>query len=586
MKYDSSLIDEIQSANDIVELIGQYVSLKRSGKNMKGVCPFHSEKTPSFMVQPDKQIFHCFGCGAGGDIFSFLMRHENMSFPEAVRVLAEKVNIRLPEKTISSEGPTESENLYAVYRAAAEFYHQLFLQPQGGKARDYFLKRGFTEELAKEFNLGWAPETWQSLLDHLKRKGFREDLLLKAGLIGRSQQGRMYDSFRSRLLFPIHNLQGKVIGFGGRLIGDQQGPKYLNSPESPIFKKRKELFGLYLARRAVDREKPRVLVVEGYMDFLRLYSAGFKACVATLGTALTSEHVQVMKRFAEEAIVIYDGDRAGEAASLRGLEVFLEEGMNVKLIRMPPGQDPDDFVRQKGAPVFQQLIDQAKDFFDFKMETALKIYNPKDSLGIVKITRQFLETLGKIKQPILLEHYLHRLSAALHLDENALRSELKKMTREPGKMLAEKNSKIESKSENKFPPEEVLLLSLMIENEDFRFEAANALDEEDFFQPAAKNLFLKLQAVDAHESSKQKNVLRSVEDERLKQELAAVLAIESDLEKKSMALKDCIRKLKKRNQMHRLKELQGAIARAEKEGKIEQAGALVREYHELMRNEP
>ena len=381
MRYDEKIIDEVRTANPIVEVIGQYVPLKRSGHNFKARCPFHQEKTPSFMVHPEKQIFHCFGCVAGGDVFGFLMRYENMSFPEALRRLAERAHIRLPEPVAKrGEGPTESEQLYEIYRLAEDYYRAKFLSEEGRRARDYFHARGFKDEMAEEFKIGWASEAWQGLFEFLSKKGFSEPLLLKSGLIHRSAKGNLYDGFRGRLLFPIRNLQGKGVAFGGRIIAESDGPKYLNSPENPVFHKRRELFGLNLAKKFIDRDRPRIFVVEGYLDFLRLYQEGFKTTVATLGTALTEEHVQVLKRFAEEAVVIYDGDKAGEAASLRGLEVFLEGGMSVKLVRMPVGFDPDDFVKKHGAPAFEKLLSEARDFFDYKFEVLRSRFDLRDSL--------------------------------------------------------------------------------------------------------------------------------------------------------------------------------------------------------------
>ncbi|MFA7002024.1 MAG: DNA primase, partial [Candidatus Omnitrophota bacterium] len=381
MLYGDNILEQVQSANDIVEVISQVVPLKRSGRNFKGLCPFHQEKTPSFMVNAEKQIFHCFGCQTGGDVFSFLMRYENMSFPEAVRRLAERAHIRLPEKPSGrEEGPSDTEKYYEIYRLACEFYRRQYLDPVlGRKAREYFARRKFDEALAEEMKMGWAGDAWDGLFQFLSKKGFPEELLLKSGLICRSTKGTLFDLFRNRLLFPIHQLQGKVVAFGGRLIEDREGPKYLNSPENPIFSKRRELFGLHLSKKFIDREKPRILVVEGYFGFLRLYQNGFKSAVATLGTALTEEHVRILKRFAEEAVVIYDGDKAGEAASLRGMEVFLEGDMSVKLARLEGGLDPDDLIREKGAEAFAEVLGKATDFFDFKLETLQKRFNRKDS---------------------------------------------------------------------------------------------------------------------------------------------------------------------------------------------------------------
>lgn len=588
MRYDEALIDQIQAANDIIDVISQIVPLKKAGQNFKGVCPFHQEKTPSFMVNPAKQIFHCFGCGVGGNVFAFLMKYENLNFPEALHQLADRAHITLPKMTYGKgDNSSDIETLYKIYQLAAEFYHALYLHPERGKtARNYFNQRGFSEDLAKEFQLGWAPlGEWKLLFEYLSKKGFSEPLLLRSGLIQKSPtKGTCYDMFRGRLLFPIRNLQGKIVGFGGRILGQEDGPKYLNSPENPIFHKRKELFGLYLAKKFISQDKPRILIVEGYMDFLGLYAAGFKMTAATLGTALGPDHVQVLKRFAEEAIVVYDGDKAGEAASLRGLEIFLEGGMNVRLIRMPEGYDPDDFVKEKGPEAFQALLDSAKTFFDYKLESALSRYNRKDPVGIVKLTDEFLETLVKIKQPILLDHYLRRLATELQIDETSLRNEMLKLQKkisdrerrfEPPKTVIQ-STPVSSK-------EEMLLLGLMIEDADLRQEAFQDLQEIDFWDASAQQLFRLLAAWDSEEKNiNWAQVLNHLEDEIWKKKLVAISALEWGPDERRKALQDCIKAIHKKRLEKRLGELRHSIAKAEREGDQIKVGTYVKQYQELL----
>lgn len=584
MRYDERVIDQVQTANDIVDVIGQYVPLKRSGRSFKGICPFHAEKTPSFMVHPERQIFHCFGCSAGGNVFGFLMRYENLSFPEALRQLAERAHIVLPEKNRDSEGPSDTEKFYEIYRLACEFYRKQFLDPQkGAAARDYFLKRGFTLESAEEHKMGCATDAWQGLLNFLLQKGFKEDILLKSGLLFRSQaKGNLFDAFRNRLLFPIHNLQGKVVAFGGRILDDKGTPKYLNSPENPVFIKRKELFGLHLAKKFIDREKPRILVVEGYFGFLRLYQSGFKNTVATLGTALSEDHVQVLKRFAEEAIVIYDGDKAGEAASLRGLEVFLEGGMNVKIARLTGGLDPDDFIKEKGPEAFQKLLDEARDFFDYKLETLLGRYNRTDSLGLMKMTTEFLDTFVKIKNPVLLDRYLRRLAASLGVDENSLRSELMKLKKKTGESFRARNSKPVSRQSSIEADDEILLLWLAIEDKQYRGMLFEEFTGEDFVDGEYRDLFNALHRMD--EENQQVTwpaVLNRLKGERFKERLVAASSLEWGADEKQKAFTDCIKKNRQKKVERRLDDLRRSIARAEQEGNLSQVGAFVKEYQAL-----
>ncbi|MDD5217969.1 MAG: DNA primase [Candidatus Omnitrophica bacterium] len=586
MKYEERIVEEVQAANDILEVISQYVPTKRAGRNFKGLCPFHQEKTPSFMVNPEKQIFHCFGCGLGGDVFSFLMRYENMSFPEAVRALAERAHIALPEASRNrDEGPSDTERLYEVYRLATEYYHALFCHPERGKpARDYWCKRGYGDETAREFKMGWAPDEWHGLYEFLSKKGFDEALLLKSGLVHRSSQGRCFDNFRGRILFPIHNLQGKVVGFGGRILEGGDGPKYLNSPENPVFHKRRELYGLHLAKKFVDRETPRLIIVEGYMDFMRLYVGGFKTTVATLGTALTNEHVQVLRRFAEEAIVIYDGDKAGEAASMRGLEIFLEEGMNVKLVRMPEDYDPDDFLHEKGAEAFQKLLDAPMDFFDYKYETLLQKYRANEPLGLMKITDSFMETLVKVKNPILLEYYVKRLANLLRLDETTLRTELvkyKKTNEERELKSAQRNIEGPHAPSVPLQQEEVVLLGLMIDDRSLWNLGMSRLEVSDFVGTSTRELFQYLSKIDFKLGANQARVLNHLRDEELKKGLAHVFSMDSPSDSKLKEFEDCLVRMKKKKTELKLRELQRNISDAEQRGDHERVNVFIREFQLL-----
>lgn len=594
MRYDERIVDQVQMANDIVEVIGQYVSLKRSGRNLKACCPFHGEKTPSFMVQPEKQTFHCFGCGVGGDVFTFLMRHENMSFPEALRQLAERGNIILPEvSSRKSDGPSESEVLHELYKQAADYYHKLFMDPVRGKeARDYFVKRGFDLTLAEELKIGWALDDWRALLTHLTKQGFKEEVLLKSALVTRSPKGQVYDTFRGRLLFPIANLQGKFVAFGGRLIKNVEGPKYLNSPENPVFHKRRELFGLHSAKKQIDRERPQILIVEGYFGWLRLYQHGFRTAAATLGTSLTDDHVHVLKRFAEEAVVIYDGDKAGEAASLRGLEVFLEGGMNVKVARLPAGMDPDDFILKEGPEAFRKLLSEARDFFDYKLEILTGRFNRFDSLGLMKITGEFLETFTKIQSPILTDRYLRKLAASLGVDENSLRSELlklKKKNEKPAIPASEKTAApaIRPAAAVKSPEksdEEIVLLALAVEEGDLRRKLLSEFEETEFEDPRRRELFQLLSVLEAQKQPVNwPRILTRLEDVSFKEQLTALSSMEWDGTQKQQAFQDCLNHKKAKKVTKRLDDLRRSIAQAEREGNAVLTDQYMREYQTLWR---
>ncbi len=590
MGYDDQIKDQVRFANDIVDVISQVVPLKRSGKNFKACCPFHQEKSPSFMVHPEKQIFRCFGCGAGGDVFSFVMRHENLNFPEVLRMLAERAGITLPALSSAErrDQSNESEQLYDIYREAANYYHANFLHPAKGRlAREYFFKRGYDEAVAKEFKIGWSEEGWQGLFEFLSKKGFQDTLLLKSGLVHRSPKGTLYDAFRARLLFPIASLQGKVVAFGGRILGpSKDGPKYLNSPESSIFHKRRELFGLYLAKKFIPEDRSQILVTEGYFDFLRLYHQGFKNVVATLGTALTDDHVQLIRRFADEAVVIYDGDKAGEAASLRGLEVFLEGDLSVKLVKMPEGFDPDDLLLKKGPEEFKRLLDQAQDFFDYKLGILLQKHNRWDTLGLKKITEDLLETLAKVKSPVMIDRYLNRLASSLGVEAVSLRQELQKIKSKTEKRPAAPTvSSIKGVVDSAPIKNEILLVSLLMDSREIRDLWISEVDPQDFKHPVLKKLVENIHRVHAERQDKTwLQWMDQIDSEELRSKMVTALDFESSMEEKKKSFQDSFSQLRKWKHTARLEELRKNIIQAERSGSEEALQAYMVEYQELLKS--
>lgn len=584
MRYEERVVDEVQALNDIVDVISGYLPLKRSGRTFKALCPFHQEKTPSFIVHPEKQIFHCFGCSAGGDVVSFVMKYENLTFPEAFRNLAARVNFSLPEPSRRSpEVVSESEALYEVYRWAQEYYSENLKDPEKGRAaREYLAKRGFGEEILKEFPLGWATGEWRGLFEFLVRRGAKEAVLYRSGLIQRSREGHPYDLFRGRLLFPICNLQGKVVAFGGRGLGDET-PKYLNSPESAIFRKRRELFGLHLTKRFLSSGESRILIVEGYFDFLRVYGSGFRNVAATLGTALTEEHVRVLKRFVPEAVVTFDGDQAGEAASLRGLEVFLEGEMSVKVAVLPRGKDPDSLIGEKGPGEFQKVLDHAYDFFDFKWRLLTRRYSPSEPAGLLKISSEFLETFAKIKNPLLLDHCLRRLAALLGVGEGSLRTRLTELKRKSRPPEADTSSHPVSSSASLSFPEEGILISLFLEDPGLWEKGKDLLSPEDFRHPATRQVFQIL-----HESSASARpvahaqVFSRLAEESMKSFVASYSMKELTREEREKAFSDCLAKMKRRRKDERLERLRRAIANAEGSGENKRVNELLEEYRSLL----
>ena len=417
-------IQEIRERIDIVELVSSYLPLKRSGANHQGLCPFHSEKTPSFNVNAPRQIFHCFGCGVGGDVFSFLMRMEGLSFPEAVRRLAERAGVEVEEEQLTpaeEQQRQERERLLRISEVAAAFYHQLLLEdPQGAAGRRYLRQRGYEGETVREFQLGYAPDSWQALADHLAGKGFEtkwaRDVL---GLVREGQKGRGdYDLFRRRLLFPIQDSRGRVVAFGGRVLDDSL-PKYINSPESPIYHKGRVLYGLYQAKEAM-RHSDTGIVVEGYFDQLALYRAGYKNAVATCGTALTAEHARLLKRYCKKLLLFFDQDKAGRQATFRAMEVLLAEGLAAAVVELPVNEDPDSFLAGHAAEELQSCFDQARPVLEVYMQHCLAQHG--DSIeGKARAAEEMLGKLRLLPSELERDLYLKELARRTGLDEELLK---------------------------------------------------------------------------------------------------------------------------------------------------------------------
>ncbi len=368
------LIVQIRERVDIVELISSYVQLKHSGANHLGLCPFHNEKTPSFNVNSARQIFHCFGCGVGGNVFSFLMRIEGLAFPQAVRRLAEQVGIEIPRDEPDAHElhrRKEREQLLHVYTVATEFYHQLLVNdPRAAQARGYIRRRGFSSEVVRRFRLGYAPDSWDSLCKHLQHEGIDAERAKQLGLIRSGTENRPdYDMFRQRLLFPIDDTTGNIVAFGGRVLDDSL-PKYINSPESPLYYKSSILYGLSQAKNDMRRQR-KAIVVEGYFDHLALVQASIENVVATCGTALTTEHAKVLKRYVDQVILLFDQDQAGQKACFRAMPDLLQSGLQLQTLSLPAGDDPDSCIKREGAEKFGQRLEQAQSALDFYMLTML-----------------------------------------------------------------------------------------------------------------------------------------------------------------------------------------------------------------------
>jgi DNA primase len=374
--HSDNIVQLVKEAADIAEVVGELVSLKRSGTNLKGLCPFHSEKTPSFMVNPERRSFHCFGCGEGGDVFSFLMKYHNQTFPETLKELAHKYNIPLPEKSASPEEQAQAkkrEGLYQANEKAAALFHEYLLHNKNAEpARIYLQERGIPLKAIQDYQLGYAPDSWDFLCNSFQKSGVELETAYQAGLIVQKEKGGYYDRFRKRILFPISNAWGKKVAFGGRILGEGQ-PKYLNSPETPVFEKSSTLFGFYQNKEFI-REKKQCIVVEGNFDLLSLVANGIKNVAAPLGTALTKQHVRTLKGYTDEIILLFDGDTAGMNAAMRTVPIFLTDRINGKIAILADNHDPDTFIRENGADELLKLIDSALSLPEFVFGNLVKQY--------------------------------------------------------------------------------------------------------------------------------------------------------------------------------------------------------------------
>ncbi len=417
-RFADDTIEQVRERADIVEVIGAHVRLRRSGRNFIGLCPFHNEKTPSFSVNPERGFFHCFGCGAGGTVFNFIMKVEGLSFPEAIESLARRYGIRLPERGEGGGASAERNELFRTNQVAAEFFsHVLWNTPDGAAARDYLKSRGVSAETARAFMLGYAPARPAALARALEKRGLAERGI-KLGLLKRENGGAPYDSFRARVMFPIRDAQGRVLAFGGRILENRQ-PKYLNSPESPLYSKARTLYGLYEARQAIA-QRDRVIVVEGYFDVIALWQAGFRETVASCGTSLTVEQLRALGRYSRNVMACFDGDEAGRKASLRALEVFLEAGLLGRGIFIPEGFDPDTLMAKRGAAAMEELIAAAELLIDyFLREQAREARGSVE--GRARAAERVAAALQRVANPFEMDLLARKAADVLGVGEDTLR---------------------------------------------------------------------------------------------------------------------------------------------------------------------
>jgi len=548
-------LNEIRSRASIVEVISDFLSLRKTGKNYLGLCPFHSERTPSFTVNEEKGIFHCFGCGAGGNIFNFLMRANHLTFPEAVRDVAKRYGVALPRRELTEEEKRRKSltgRLFEINELAAEYYHRLLAsEKEGEEGRQYLARRAISREIAEEHRLGFAPDAWDSLALFLQNKGVPLPLAGNLGLIAprkepsvREGRPNFYDRFRRRVIFPIINEGGRVSGFGGRVVedaaagGSQPPPKYLNSPESPIFSKGQTLYGLNLAKGPI-REQATALIVEGYMDLLSLHQEGIRNVVASLGTALTEAQLRLLGRYTRRAVLIFDADESGKKATQRSLELFLQESFSAKVVSLPAGLDPDSFVRQEKKPGFERVLSEALPLMEYLLQQALRRHRTETVDGKVQAMREIVPALSRLNDPLEQSLYVERVTACLGLKESQVRGQLGRKeadASEPGK---------DFQKAPQGPAHERLLLQLMLMRNQFIPRIGEAMGQEGFSDPRHQRLGRELIAFYQNgERMDPQRFLGRLADEESRNLASELLLTEESVVDADRMLKDGLRQVK------------------------------------------
>ncbi len=499
-------LEEIKARTDIVELISQYVDLKPSGRNFRALCPFHEEKTPSFTVSPEKGIFHCFGCGAGGNIFTFIMRVERLTFPEAVAFLARRCGLELPP-SFRKEGTSllERERLAQLLETANRYYRMCLEEEKSEeslRAREYLLKkRGLREETLETFSLGLSPSPGKGSIAFLLKAGFSGQEILRAGVGVVTRRGELLDRFRGRITFALHDVQGRIVGFAGRILGEGE-PKYVNSPDSPLFAKGHHLYGLFAGKEAIVKNRFAILV-EGYMDCIALFEHGITNCVASMGTSLTREQAGLLKRYTERVVLCYDADLAGQAATVRGMGVLYERGLSVDIVTLPPPYDPDSFLREKGKEAFLALLEHAPSFFEYSLELLLKTHGYNSLESKAKVLRGMVPLLVATKDPVEQALRVRMLADRVGVDEDVVL-----------RVLGGESLKISEKPRPRVPPEpgwaqaEKMLLRACFDDAALRGRIFEVIDGDHFAKPEHRRIFQAL----FHLSSRREFSLSSLVD--------------------------------------------------------------------------
>ena len=583
--FSEEKVSEVRERSSILEVVSDYVNLKKTGRNYKGLCPFHSEKTPSFMVNEEKQIYHCFGCGEGGDVFTFLMKMGLFSFPQAVETLAKRYGIKLPSTELSDAQKKElakRDILFQINQAASEYYHDLLTrQREGEEGRRYLSLRGIREEVIQEHRLGYSLDRWDGLVQFLQGRKLPLEMAWELGLIHPKKKEGWYDALRGRVLFPIFDLYQRVVGFGGRILKEGE-PKYLNSPEPAIYHKGEILYGLHVAKRYVPA-KDQVIIVEGYFDLLTLHQHGFKQSVATLGTALTTDHIRTLKRYTKNFITLFDGDSAGVQANLRSLPLLLEEEVWGETVILPKGEDPDGFLRKGHRDTFEKMVEKKIPLIDFFLEQRMKTSNMKSIEEKTKVAQDGLVLIRRIPEGIRRNFYLKALAEKLDLQESFLHKMLSSSPKEPAR---ERGNLKNRAGEEPFSRLEEMVVSLMIHHPELipMISEEGILDE--FESPRLKRIAEGLESLFQIRGKLNLPEALGALEEDLRERLCEVVFRDGDpAGDPGKMLKDCLRKIRERRLQKDKRDLLKRIREAEKEKREKELEALLRERQRLAEKE-
>lgn len=568
--YSDELLEEIRSRNDIVDVVSQYVSLKRKGRNYFGLCPFHNEKSPSFSVSPDKQIFHCFGCNVGGNVFHFIMKIENVSFFESVAILATRAGIELPTVTSGyDEAKTKLKNeVYKLNLDAAEFYHQNLYKPTSKTAQEYIKKRKLDNNTLKSFLIGYAG-TSNELLSYLKSKGYSEEVMLASALIGKSREGRLYDKFRNRIMFPIQDIRNRVIAFGGRNVVQKEkydafDPKYLNSPENIVYSKGRNLFGLNVAKRHAENGMlKRLLIVEGYMDAISLYQRGITNVVASLGTALTDNQGRLLRRNAEQVILGYDSDGPGQNAIMRGIDILRSMGVDIRVLQISGAKDPDEFVLKYGPDRFRKCMDNAISVVEFKVKVLKKDLNLDNISDKIKFLNEMAKVLATVDNTMEREVYIDKLSETYKITKEAIYSEV-------NKILFKTDAKVQTLERRKEPiiikneqtkvdsatlRREKMLIYLLINHQNDAFKRINSVVQVEYIKDETNKKIVEKLYEMLSKGVSTENVLDWFDDESTINYISGILANDFEITDVNKAIEDIEKTYLKESKIVRRNEI-------------------------------